>query len=436
MKLAFEGADINSDGTLSINEFTALLAQLEPDKWTGDKVALFFRHADKDGSGSVNFAELMRWIFPPREKKEQKEGAPPEHADDDDSATSDSSSESDEEQAEVKAILRRKLSPAKKMSKNTDVTLLNEEELYTFLTLVDGRTGSSLKLQSLLDYFHLCKSAGMGPRLAGLASHNRKGEVPEGSEPEDVSPLELGKLFQLVVNDRKTTVEDARLEIEHVKEECRTLCAQNGDLESLLEAAGLDGETVVGFGVFKQLISLLVPIMCISRNNLVSCFTWARSGIYQLTESLAIEVLEKLLLKVPKDGKDVLSARVTMNDFQTMLYGLDLVAAPGKPGIQMGQIALTYGDVLKHMGFHLAERTNLRTIATGGVVKGRERKHNHRHITGRSQLSILMDGLYEALPLPKKYTCTLDMMLGFLANPPTPASPGAKRKAKKKSAAA
>lgn len=426
---AFKGADLNNDGSLNIAEFTALLVELEPDTWSEDKLALFFRAADKDGSGCVNVEELIGWLFP-KKREPCKDDA---DDDDDESATSDDSSESEGEDAQAKELMRRKLSEKaeKVKSKNTDVTLLDEEELYTFLTLVDGRPGGPLKLASLLDYFHLCKTAGMGPRLTQLVQQNRKGEVDESFEPEDVSPLELGKLFELVANNRKATEEDARMEIDRVKEECRALSAAHEKLDISLAAAKLDGESVVGFGVFKQLLQLLVKTMCISRNNMVSCFTWSRSGIYQMTESVAIQVLEKLFIKVPKNGQDILAARVTCNDFSTLLYGLDLVSAPGKTGIPMGRIALIWGETLKHMRHKLAERKNLRIVAIGGRVKqGRQRKHNHRHITGRSQLSILMDALFEALPAPKKYHCSLDMVLGFLAAPPTPISPASKKKKK------
>mmetsp|Transcript_49994 Transcript_49994/g.89754 ORF Transcript_49994/g.89754 Transcript_49994/m.89754 type:complete len:428 (-) Transcript_49994:141-1424(-) len=386
----FTQADANSDGQLDSKEFASLLKKLDPDKWSDDNVSKFFGAADLDNNGKLDLQEVLHWIF-------KSHAASPSSPGGDDSSSSSSSSDSEDAREAHRA--NRKARSMKKEEKPTDV-----EMLYTLLTSYEGRDGGTLKLEDLIQVFAHCKGTGMDPRLPELVLQ----QVESHGEPEDVSALELGHLFAMLQENRSATEEDARTQISNVKDVCRGMDQKD------LKAVGLDGSAVVGYGIFKQLLPMLSATMCIDKYHLLAAFSWSKTNVFELPEEMAIQVMVRLFMKVDGEDEHVLEQRVSNNDFNRMLFTVDLIDPSAKRGIPSGRIAIIFQEVLKTMPKKLAERRRARAVGKARTKKKVERKHTHKSISGRTQLSVLMEALFQSLPAPKAYYNAMDMSLRLL----------------------
>eukprot|EP00440_Ansanella_granifera_P007767 gb/GFBE01008401.1/.p1 GENE.gb/GFBE01008401.1/~~gb/GFBE01008401.1/.p1 ORF type:complete len:468 (+),score=138.50 gb/GFBE01008401.1/:1-1404(+) len=446
IRTAFENVDMNKDGFLDKFEFGALLRVLDPGAWTSEKTYALFQAADVDGSGNLDLNELLDWML-----KTPQEAAADDVTEEEADAVLKAFREVDvnkdgsltkKEFGEMLKVLDPKLWDDKKIkkffkaadkdgsgkldydevkawlevkSKGAIEPPTEEEEMYTILTMVDGRSTGSLRLGDLIEYFELCKTAGLGPRLVQ--------EVPQDCEgtpdtAEELTAAELAYLYAMVTANRDATGEDARAKIADEKAFCRTWTRIDWD------AVGVQPDAIVGFGVFKRLLDLLTATMCIDRPHLLTWFSWAKTSRFELTDSMAEKVMIDLFLKVPRPEQPVLVAPIGSNDFNRLCFSMNIIDIHGRTGIPQGRIAILFQDILKTMPRKLAARQKVRysyrpdgktgVPATRYYVES-SRRSEKKSIRGKAELSVLMESLFFALP-PNLYLNVMDMVLAFLAH--------------------
>merc|ERR1712050_424087 len=111
---------------------------------------------------------------------------------------------------------------------------------------------------------------------------------------------------------------------------------------------------------------------------------------------MATTVMQRLFLKVTPTKGHILEEPLKSNDLVRMCFMLKLIDSGEKTGIAHSKVPLLFIQVIKHMPKRLFEREKKRNQNRGR--KMRERKHHHHRIVGRTQLSILMEELYDHLP--------------------------------------
>eukprot|EP00930_Biecheleria_cincta_P067704 TRINITY_DN5449_c0_g1_i1.p1 TRINITY_DN5449_c0_g1~~TRINITY_DN5449_c0_g1_i1.p1 ORF type:complete len:467 (+),score=107.22 TRINITY_DN5449_c0_g1_i1:151-1551(+) len=455
IQAAFSDADVNGDGVMDKEEFAKLMKILNPDLWDEAKTEELFKAADQDNSGTLNIQETLSWILqgpkPTQSVKAHPVAAPsPQDAIMDEIRSVDADGNGELDRAEFQKLMislnpdkwkGKKLGKLfKAADKDNDGSLsstevvkwildgsdtekqkrqkLNEEDenLYTLLTIRDGVSGV-LRLDDLLDRFRACKNIGLGPKLPQLVPQ----ESDSSREPEDISPLELGHLFQLIQENPQVSPEEARSTISHIKS---SLCQLD---EQDLEAAGLNARAVVNLRSFKQLLDLLSSIMGIDRSHLRAYFTWAQTNCFDMPDGMTTAVLMNLFGKTPKCDAGILQQSVNANDFNGLIYDLGLIDRTGKKGIQQGKIALLFQESTQKMPERLEEQKNKLSVELSR--KNNEKKPQTKNkgaapkdkgagtkdrVVGRHELSLLMQSFFMALPMPREYNSTADMILGFL----------------------
>mmetsp|Transcript_161006 Transcript_161006/g.283755 ORF Transcript_161006/g.283755 Transcript_161006/m.283755 type:complete len:134 (+) Transcript_161006:117-518(+) len=59
----FQQFDLNENGTIELEELTAVIRQLDPDGWPDRKLKRMFASMDMDRDGCVNYEEFLRWAW-------------------------------------------------------------------------------------------------------------------------------------------------------------------------------------------------------------------------------------------------------------------------------------------------------------------------------------------------------------------------------------
>eukprot|EP00441_Pelagodinium_beii_P019501 CAMPEP_0197682144 /NCGR_PEP_ID=MMETSP1338-20131121/96034_1 /TAXON_ID=43686 ORGANISM="Pelagodinium beii, Strain RCC1491" /NCGR_SAMPLE_ID=MMETSP1338 /ASSEMBLY_ACC=CAM_ASM_000754 /LENGTH=439 /DNA_ID=CAMNT_0043263573 /DNA_START=31 /DNA_END=1347 /DNA_ORIENTATION=+ len=349
---AFKKADKNGDGSLTKKEFVVFLRGLDP-TWTQKKAMKLFKAADNDDSGKLDLSEIQVWY-----KKFKKQSEAEEHP-------------------------------------------VGEEGLYNLLQMKENRVMTRVRIGDLCEAFAFCKAGGLGPRVAKLIPQ----KCGNADKAEDLSPLEMAHLWALVNTNREATEEEARLKVYDEKALCR-----NAESQTDLEAINIDPDAVVGFGVFIQLLTMLTATMCIERGYIMSAFAWSKCDCFEMPESMAIAVMQRLFLKIPKDGLPILKEKVSSNDFARLCFSMNLVDASGANGIAHGRIAILFQDVIKTLPKRLSDRQRLWHQARNAYEdkakfndKDSDKKLKRDYISGREELSCLMEALQLALAMAKKY---------------------------------
>jgi len=242
-------------------------------------------------------------------------------------------------------------------------------------------------------------------------------------EAEDVSGMELAHLFLLAKTDRSADGEDAKAKIADEKSFCRGSPLDLGSLS-------LDPEEVVGFGIFKQLLSMLTATMLIDRSHLLTTLAWGKTNRFEMTEAMGSQVMTELFLKTPKYDVPLISQPIGANDFNRLCFSMELIDATGRRGINQGRIAILFQDILKTMPKRIAERQKIRysyrrgstpgqvqgasnaNVASNVNAQGRSRI-DKKDLRGLTEVSILFETLFRALP-PQRYVNCVDMVLSFL----------------------
>lgn len=417
---SFESCDLNGDGLLSHIEFFVLMRVLfkECNKPCPPQEALakMYDAADANRNGAVDYHELIGWLFTednphdcnsPSGNGETDRVSPTSEGEVDGQSSSSSSSEGEAEGSQEKrfdkaaTIAKEKRCIARSLKHEEPVTTM--EEMYELLTTVRGKITGLLRLQVLVENFARCKEAQMGPLLARLIPQ----ECGDDYLAEDVSPMELGHLYALVKEKPEATAEDAAAVIQSVKDVCRRMETVN------VEALGLDEEDPVGFSEFQRLIGFLQGTMKIDRSLILATMAWAKTDRFELTECMAITLMDKLFLAHEKDGKHILETPIKNNDFIRMCYGAGLVDNSERDGIGRAHLEIMFTNMLKHLPKRRFDREKRRKHDLG--KKPRRRKHVHSNIRGRTELAILIEELYRAIPNANKtYASPLHLCLRLL----------------------
>jgi len=402
---AFIASDLNQDGGLDMEEFVSLLKSLDPIRWTDAKAALFFRTADADQNGLVDLEEMLFWVF----RSHAKSKDPPAEQDDDDSSSSSGSSE-DEAASPSAADKRQQHRVAR--AKKREVPIAGDEEMYNLLCIYDGTIGRAY-MEDLIEVFASARNSGLDARLPDIVP-----QACEAGECEELCPLELGRLCEMIIANRKVSIQDIRSQLLELKDDLRT---RDQDHTAFKEV-GIDIEAKIGFGLFKQVLDTLTALMHIDRKHLLAAFCWARVNRFEMTQAMANEVATKLFLKGAKNATPAVMMPISCNDFSRLIFSMGLLDATGKEGIPSGRIAIIFQDVLKHMKVVMKDLKDIRAgkkvsskMTSPKSSKSKPRgQHHHKTVVGRCQLSILMEALYDALPSPRKYRSCMDMVLRFL----------------------
>lgn len=270
-----------------------------------------------------------------------------------------------------------------------------------------------LILEDLADLYAESKRDGLSLELGRVVPQKIEGEV----EAEDVSVLEVAHLCALLQKEPEATLEDARSVINAVKDNCRNVdTARRTDRRREIEAMGMDLDSAIGFKTFKSLIELLGGLMQIDQENMLSTFVWVRTSRFEMTEAMAIGIMQQAFLKVPGHGSHILDMPISENDFVRMAHSMNIIDNTEKKGIAHGKLAILYGNVVRHLPRLRLERERKRYADRGPLAKRpRRRKHEHRRLVGRSQLAILFEELYKKIPSNRvTYRSPLWLVLGFL----------------------
>mmetsp|Transcript_36822 Transcript_36822/g.85078 ORF Transcript_36822/g.85078 Transcript_36822/m.85078 type:complete len:492 (-) Transcript_36822:42-1517(-) len=473
VKSAFFSADLDKSGTLDIQEFGRLLQLLNPSTWSDERLQRFFLRADKDGSGRVDLEETLDWLLakePPKievdaeptkepiklespSKTESPSKAKPrtfemsrlmrafEEAD----LNHDGHLEKEEFASVLMSLDPKKFSDPKKLSvafqradddhngaldsREVETWLRkyfaknapdDVEELYMLLTWRDGRNAGPLRLDDLLQAFLQCSSAGLNCHLGKLVPQSLEGDA----EPREVSPMEFVLLLEYLREHRETSEDDLMQLLASSKWRRRInqkvlKRSFSGDLLSLLRGLGVNPNTPVGVGLFRQLLSALSALLRIDRQHLLMYFTWSKTQLLQMTDAMAEKVMEQVFLKVSKGGESLLSQGIVENDFYRVCYSMDVLdTKEGKRGIPRGQIAILFQELSRGLPQKLLER-ELRKYPYRHARKDSkpvERKKGSPRlfeIKGTAQLSVMLEMLWKALP-GRPFPTAIEMVLHFL----------------------
>eukprot|EP00933_Yihiella_yeosuensis_P035057 TRINITY_DN2850_c6_g1_i1.p1 TRINITY_DN2850_c6_g1~~TRINITY_DN2850_c6_g1_i1.p1 ORF type:complete len:451 (+),score=87.95 TRINITY_DN2850_c6_g1_i1:100-1452(+) len=380
--------DSDGNGELSLQEFAAVLRTLQPGKWNDESLQHLFKAADKDSNGTLNMKELIDWIFGDRADDADDTSSESDGVDDT-SSSSSSDSEAEDARRGLAAVLT---SQKKKLIRSTrheekDVTY---EEMYELLTMTEGRIGGRLELRDMIQLFDAAKRSGIGAQLARL--------VPQACDTsdkaeDDVPPAGLGHLFALIQENPAATDRDAEQVILSIKDIIHDVD------QTSLEAMGLELNATVKFGAFKRLVQMLTATMHVDEAHLLTSFLYVDTNVFQMTEAMGMAVMQKLFMKEASEDTHLLEIPVKSNDFARMCYTADIINEDTSKGIPRGSIAIVFQNVLSKMPKLLAERERKRKEDRGDKSKRRrKRSHSHKSIRGRTQLSVLMEALFHALP--------------------------------------
>lgn len=470
IRQAFRLADENDDEGLTREEFAAVLQLLDPKNWTEQQVDELFQAADTDRNGFLDVQELLVWVL----DDSQKDIIHIESETDDEFSSSSSECSVDAELSRldevtescpVAAASRRNSNPRRRSSEGrTPMSLrpsslrspkalaspkspkspkglprrlsgeaprggghlerklrrsmrLEEpatslQEMFELFTMRDGRTGGGLQLGDLANYFAECKLDGLGPALAQ--------EVPQsvagGRVGEDVSVLELVHLLALLRESPGASADEAFQVIDAVRDQCRSVdVSRRTDRRREIGGMGLDVEDTIGYSEFCRLVELLTATMQLDAAHILATFAWERTSRFEMTEAMACAIMERVFLKVQKPGFHILEQPISANDFMRVCHCMNIIDAREKRGIAHGKLPILFGNINKNMPRLRYERELKRYTDRGETKKPRKRKHAHRNIVGRTQLSILFEELFRNIPSSRKlYRSPMRLVISFL----------------------
>lgn len=352
---AFEAVDRNRDGELSKKEFKNLLIELDPETWSKKtKINKLFKAADDDQDGSLDSTEVVQWILGLQAK-------------------------------------------ARSMA---------DEDLYICLSTREG-SHNPLRLDDLLRNFNLCKGMGLNPKLTQLVPQNCL-LTGLSQEPEDISPLEVAQLVQMLVDNSRASAEEAQEMISAVKHTLRKM--DQGDLE----AAGLDGGMSINVRVFRKLLDLLTALTGVDRCHFRAFLAGAWTGYFDMPDDMTNTVLQKLFSKEPGTAIDA-------SDLEVLLGDVGMLDTTGTKGIARNTVSLLFQAVAKNMSDELEQRKLYLHPESSSKMKKKKNKakkgrtRSTKGLKGSEELSILMEGIFQALPQPREYHSAADMTLNFLA---------------------
>merc|ERR1712176_547957 len=122
--------------------------------------------------------------------------------------------------------------------------------------------------------------------------------------------------------------------------------------------------------------------MEIDRDHMLMCFAWAHTDRFEMTEAMAIAVMEKLFLKAGSARKHVLEEPISCNNLVSLFYSTDMIDDKNIKGISRPKLELTFRNTIQHMPRRLAARENKMALPRGVKTKPRRRHHRHKGVVG------------------------------------------------------
>lgn len=402
----FQLVDLDGDGSISPEEFEEVLLKLNPETFRGKSLDLLFKAADADHNGRLDLEEFLNFVM-----VGDKRGVYCGESETDDSSSSSSSE--DEGRPLTPTLEEPPLSPAmgaerpapvrrpEHMSRIRSRSMKHEEppttadEMYELLTMREGVIGGKLRLDDFISLLAECKRDGLGPLIAELVLQECETPVDSDSKFEVVDAVYL---YMLLRENPDVSVKDAKDRLATVDkhlygEDLRKHEARH----KFIRDQHLELDDPIGFGLFDRLLELLGAIMGVDHAHMLAALAWTRTCRFEMTESMAISVMEKVFEKVGSRGSHVLQQPIEQTDFARMCKAMELVDPKEKKGIAYpGSV---FNKIIKHFPRHLLKRKKIRYYDRGMLeTKPRKRKHNHKRILGRTQLSILIEELFKAIP--------------------------------------
>mmetsp|Transcript_14121 Transcript_14121/g.30675 ORF Transcript_14121/g.30675 Transcript_14121/m.30675 type:complete len:464 (+) Transcript_14121:203-1594(+) len=437
----FKKYDTNGDGKITRQEFTALFKVIDGEKWDNERADRLFNCADTDKSNYLSVQEFLNWVFrKPRgravakavahkqlEERSQSTGgimdlaktAPPGFDTDTETSSSESSSsDSNDEEAAKRKAARGHRQPRKKKRHRAKKLVVSDLVLYELLTNEGGCVGPRLELGEFVDLFYNASQQGLDAELARTVPQDIGHLGGDRSmESEDLSPFEVGLLYQMLHEDPKlqsgTRKERLEAALQLVRENCEKC---RSDLEYTgppsLELVGLDHTSPIGWGVFQDLLALIADLMLLDVDHVLACFFNTHAETFEITDAIATRIMESLFLKVAKKGETILEQHIKSNDFMRMCHVQELSDAVTPSGIPHARLTLLFGSTLQGLPRLLRERDERRGAVRKKAIKDKPH-HHHKSISGRIKLGILFDELYKALPVGS-YKSRLKMVLSML----------------------
>jgi hypothetical protein len=361
----FKKADANGDGRLNKDEFRAILQLLDHLAWKDANVDKLFEAVDLNKSGFVEAHQLIHWILGDTEDDQA--------VSDGDSSSSSSDAESDNDEAGVatrELIVREKSAHSMRSIKRAEAheePPTTVQELYELLTMRGGRVEGKLQMDDLLDYFHDMRLDGLDVNLPRCVPQSL--EI-EGKEPEDLSVLEVGHLCEMLIKQPDSSLEDAFLIINTEKAQCRDVDMSTFRFRARsITDAGINPNAPIGFATFDRLLRLVSATMQIDMEHLISVFVWVRTTRFEMTETMAIELMRRAFLKAAAGGSHILATPVSENDFMRLAHTVRIVDSTEKQGIAHGKLAILFGNITKQLPALRTAREQKRYTDRGALVK-------------------------------------------------------------------
>lgn len=392
---AFQLVDVDGDGSISPEEFETVLKTLNPEAFRGKSLDLLFNAADADHNGRLDLEEFLNFLM-----TGDKRGVYLGESETDDSSSSSSSEEEGsrlEPTPEMPALESRPphITRTKSRSMKHEEPPTTIDEMYELLTMREGYIGGKLRLEEFLLFVAECKRDGLGPTIAKLVP--QECDTP-AEEALNLEPIDVIYLYILLREKPGTSVQSAKDKLATVDRRFYDIdLHEHDERRKFIRDQGLELDSPIGVGVFRQLLELLGGIIGVDQSQMLAAFAWTRTCRFEMSEAMAESVMTNVFQK-GGSGSRVVQEPIEPKDFSRMCNTLGLVDRKEKKGIAYpGSV---FNKILKHLPRFLLRRQKIRYYDRPGMLekRPRKRKHSHKRIVGLTQLSILMEEFFKAFP--------------------------------------
>mmetsp|Transcript_105323 Transcript_105323/g.198356 ORF Transcript_105323/g.198356 Transcript_105323/m.198356 type:complete len:450 (+) Transcript_105323:58-1407(+) len=394
---AFQLVDVDGDGSISPAEFELVLNNLNPEAFRGKSLDLLFKAADVDHNGRLDLEEFLNFLM-----TGDKRGVYMGESETDDSSSSSSSEEEGGSRPEpTPEVPPPDETRPPHITRTRSRSLKHEEpattidEMYELLTMREGVIGGKLRLEEFLLFLAECKRDGLGPLIAKLVPQECDTPAEAALKFE---PIDLIYLYLLLNEKPDASVQNARDKLATVDKRIYEMdLHEHDERRKFIRDQGLELDSPIGVGTFRKLLELFGGIIGVDEDQILAALAWTRTCRFEMSEAMALTVMNHVFQKMGS-GSRVIQEPIEQKDFARMCNALGLVDRREKKGIAYpGSV---FNKILKHLPRFLLRRQKIRYYDRPGMLekKPRKRKHSHKRIVGLTQLSILMEELFKAIP--------------------------------------
>jgi len=392
----FKNVDLDNNGSLDVEEFGEVLKMLDPDIWTDDQIQALFDAADEDKNGSLDIHELLHFML----------GVDADMLDEEYDDHHDDVHDEDHDDCCMRKTLSRRISAgAKPKYHRNEEHLITADQMYEVLTSRDGHIGGRLILEDFIELWVDARTMGLDLDLRQIPQSIEEKVV---GEVIDITGLQLAHLCQLLKDNPEASTEDARAVADNTDLELCILTADSRPAQQMKERLdeikdrGIPLDLPISQKCFKRLLDIISELMQIDLAVILTVFTWVKMSRFDMTESIAATVVSSVFMKTPAAGNHVLDTHISQNDFARICTTMELVDNSEKHGLAHGKIAIFFSNVLRNlptMRHQRDERVHQHKHDGHGKKRNASTK-SRKHLTliGRTQLSILFEELYKAIP--------------------------------------